>query len=61
MAASEALVRQVTAEDWMRQGACRGLSHLFFPGAAERPQARGAPRGDGPLGVRGLRGAGAVP
>ena len=40
MAASEALVRQVTAEDWMRHGACRGLSHLFFPGAAERPQAR---------------------
>ena len=40
MAASEALVRQVTAEEWMRQGACRGLSHLFVPGAAERPQAR---------------------
>ena len=40
MAASEALVRQVTAEEWMRQGACRGLTHLFFPPPAERPQAR---------------------
>jgi len=27
-------------DDWMEQGACRGLTHLFFPTAAERPQAR---------------------
>jgi WhiB family transcriptional regulator, redox-sensing transcriptional regulator len=40
MASTEGLVRQVTAEEWMSEGACRGLSHLFFPGAAERPQAR---------------------
>ncbi|MEZ7961929.1 MAG: WhiB family transcriptional regulator [Ilumatobacter sp.] len=26
--------------DWMRDGACKGLTHLFFPSAAERPQAR---------------------
>ena len=40
MASTDALVRHVTAEDWTTRGACRGLSHLFFPGAAERPQAR---------------------
>ncbi|WP_051062428.1 WhiB family transcriptional regulator [Ilumatobacter nonamiensis] len=28
------------ADDWMREGACKGLTHLFFPTAAERPQAR---------------------
>ncbi|BAN02898.1 putative WhiB family transcriptional regulator [Ilumatobacter coccineus YM16-304] len=26
--------------DWMSEGACKGLTHLFFPSAAERPQAR---------------------
>ena len=26
--------------DWMRDGSCKGLTHLFFPSAAERPQAR---------------------
>lgn len=32
----------VQAEDeaWMRHAACKGLTHLFFPAAAERPQAR---------------------
>jgi WhiB family redox-sensing transcriptional regulator len=29
-----------TEDDWMRRGACKGLTHLFFPSAAERPQAR---------------------
>ena len=29
-----------TDDDWMRDGACKGLTHLFFPPAAERPQAR---------------------
>lgn len=29
-----------TENDWMRDGACKGLTHLFFPSAAERPQAR---------------------
>jgi len=28
------------AGDWMRQAACKGLSNLFFPAPAERPQAR---------------------
>jgi WhiB family transcriptional regulator, redox-sensing transcriptional regulator len=27
-------------DDWMLRGACKGLTHLFFPTAAERPQAR---------------------
>ncbi|MDX2379314.1 MAG: WhiB family transcriptional regulator [Acidimicrobiia bacterium] len=27
-------------EDWMDSGACKGLTHLFFPPPAERPQAR---------------------
>ncbi len=27
-------------DDWMRQAACKGLTHLFFPSPAERPQAR---------------------
>ena len=30
-----------TADDaWMRDAACKGLTHLFFPSSAERPQAR---------------------
>lgn len=33
-------VREVTAETWMKGAACKGLSHLFFPAPAERPQAR---------------------
>lgn len=28
------------ADDWMREAACKGLTHLFFPSPAERPQAR---------------------
>jgi len=32
--------RHVTEDDWMRQAACKGLTHLFFPTPAERPQAR---------------------
>ena len=34
------LDRIATDDDWMRHGACKGLTHLFFPTAAERPQAR---------------------
>jgi WhiB family redox-sensing transcriptional regulator len=33
-------IREASAELWMREAACRGLSHLFFPPPAERPQAR---------------------
>ena len=27
-------------DDWMGDAACKGLTHLFFPSSAERPQAR---------------------
>jgi WhiB family redox-sensing transcriptional regulator len=41
MAVVESLVqRQLTDEAWMDKGACKGLTYLFFPSAAERPQAR---------------------
>lgn len=41
MAAIEIFSTRVrTEDDWMRQAACKGLTHLFFPSAAERPQAR---------------------
>ena len=32
--------RQQTDDHWMRDAACKGLTHLFFPSPAERPQAR---------------------
>ena len=32
--------RQVTDDRWMNEAACKGLTHLFFPCPAERPQAR---------------------
>lgn len=32
--------RPATDDDWMADAACKGLSHLFFPIPAERPQAR---------------------
>lgn len=41
MAAVEIIRSQEqTEDDWMRQAACKGLTHLFFPTPAERPQAR---------------------
>lgn len=41
MATVEFVVRREATDDrWMKDAACRGLSHLFFPEAAERPQAR---------------------
>ena len=34
-------VRLITdSDEWMRDAACKGLTHLFFPAPAERPQAR---------------------
>jgi WhiB family redox-sensing transcriptional regulator len=34
-------VRLVAENDgWMHDAACKGLTHLFFPAPAERPQAR---------------------
>lgn len=41
MSASEWPIDRIRADDdWMRDAACKGLTHLFFPPAAERPQAR---------------------
>jgi len=42
MVMSPEIVEYVRPEDddWMRRGACKGLTHLFFPAPAERPQAR---------------------
>ncbi len=55
MAAVEAIVNQeALAGDWMRQAACRGLTYLFFPTPAERPQAPRASRSDRTRGVRQL-------
>lgn len=41
MAAIDIVVtRRQTDDIWMDEGACRGMTHLFFPSTAERPQAR---------------------
>ena len=32
--------RVYTDDHWMASAACKGLTHLFFPPPAERPQAR---------------------
>lgn len=32
--------RTATDDRWMAHADCRGLTHLFFPDAAERPQSR---------------------
>jgi WhiB family redox-sensing transcriptional regulator len=32
--------REPTEDGWMARAACKGLTHLFFPTPAERPQAR---------------------
>jgi len=41
MAAVDLFVQRVITDDrWMNDAACRGLTHLFFPPPAERPQAR---------------------
>ncbi|MEI7754051.1 MAG: WhiB family transcriptional regulator [Actinomycetota bacterium] len=32
--------REATDDRWMRDAACKGLTNLFFPAPAERPQAR---------------------
>jgi len=41
MAVSElSTTEQVVPETWMAKAACRGLTSVFFPPSAERPQAR---------------------
>lgn len=34
------ITRRATDDAWMNKAACRGMTHLFFPSSAERPQAR---------------------
>src|SRR4051794_38610365 len=40
MAAVEFVGLEPVDDDWMHDAACKGLTHLFFPSSAERPQAR---------------------
>ena len=41
MAAVEIMFqREATDDRWMAEAACKGLTDLFFPAPAERPQAR---------------------
>jgi len=40
MAAVEYVGTEQVDDDWMHVAACKGLTHLFFPSSAERPQAR---------------------
>ena len=41
MATVEVVVHRTYTDDrWMSAAACKGLTHLFFPPPAERPQAR---------------------
>ena len=41
MAAVDVVFHRVYTDDrWMSVAACKGLTHLFFPPPAERPQAR---------------------
>jgi WhiB family redox-sensing transcriptional regulator len=40
MAAVEFLDLASADDEWMHEAACKGLTHLFFPTSAERPQAR---------------------
>lgn len=34
------ITRERTEDEWMHTAACKGMTHLFFPSPAERPQAR---------------------
>ena len=34
------ITRHLTDDDWMEDAACKGMTHLFFPTPAERPQTR---------------------
>ena len=40
MAAVEYVGLEPVEDEWMHAAACKGLTHLFFPSSAERPQAR---------------------
>ena len=34
------ITRHLTDDEWMEDAACKGMTHLFFPTPAERPQTR---------------------
>ena len=40
MATIEILMHREAEDRWVQAAACKGLTHLFFPSPAERPQAR---------------------
>lgn len=40
MAVIEVPMRRDSDDHWVRHAACKGLTQLFFPSVAERPQAR---------------------
>src|SRR5918993_198639 len=40
MATVEYVGLEPVEDEWMHAAACKGLTHLFFPSSAERPQAR---------------------
>ncbi|MCB9380096.1 MAG: WhiB family transcriptional regulator [Acidimicrobiaceae bacterium] len=41
MAAVDVVIHRIYTDDrWMTAAECKGLTHLFFPPPAERPQAR---------------------
>ncbi|MFZ9629078.1 MAG: WhiB family transcriptional regulator [Ilumatobacteraceae bacterium] len=41
MATVDVVAHRIATDDrWMHDAACKGLTHLFFPSAAERPQSR---------------------
>lgn len=41
MAAVDVVFHRIATDDrWMSEAACKGLTHVFFPSPAERPQAR---------------------
>jgi WhiB family redox-sensing transcriptional regulator len=40
MSLVDVIIRQLTDDEWMGDAACKGMTHLFFPTPAERPQTR---------------------
>ena len=40
MSLVDVIFRELTDDEWMRDASCKGMTHLFFPTPAERPQTR---------------------
>jgi WhiB family redox-sensing transcriptional regulator len=40
MTVMDFITRHLTDDEWMDGAACKGMTHLFFPTPAERPQTR---------------------